>query len=226
MATPTKFGALRGTKNTAFSSQTVSAVSLGNITTTGSIMSSSLSLLDNPSSRMPNTGPREFSSGTHIYMTKKALSSGTFAYNGNTFVIARVSTTLSGVSKTNLVFMGVGAVNERAILEYKHNVGVKYLTAWKAGRITYTGKLADGTARGSRLIWLNADGTAVSAPSTLSTTYPFDIAAGTATGVVNDTAARPTRAIPGRLVMLADFVKKTRATSSGNFYYYKAITGM
>jgi hypothetical protein len=39
-----------------------------------------------------------------------------------------------------------------------------------------------------------------------------------------DSAANPTRAIPGELVMKADFV--TLTTSGGDFFDYKAITGM
>ena len=48
---------------------------------------------------------------------------------------------------------------------------------------------------------------------------------GGSTGQKTDSAANPTRAIPGELVMKVDFVTTAVATG-GDFFDYKAITGM
>jgi len=46
-----------------------------------------------------------------------------------------------------------------------------------------------------------------------------------ATASRSDSAANPTRAVPGELVMKVDFVTLTVA-SGGDFFDYKPITGM
>ena len=53
----------------------------------------------------------------------------------------------------------------------------------------------------------------------------FDISDGDATDVAADSAAEPTRAVPGELVMKVDFVTLS-VSSGGDFFDYKAITGM
>ena len=53
----------------------------------------------------------------------------------------------------------------------------------------------------------------------------FDISDGDATDVAADSAAEPTRAVPGELVMKVDFVT-LGVSSGGDFFDYKAITGM
>jgi hypothetical protein len=52
----------------------------------------------------------------------------------------------------------------------------------------------------------------------------WDLRDGNATDQAVDDAARPTRAVPGELVMKIDFVNE--GLSGGNFFDYKPITGM
>ena len=55
--------------------------------------------------------------------------------------------------------------------------------------------------------------------------FMYDIADGNATNIAFDSAAQPTRALPGELVLKVDFVTLTVA-SGGDFFDYKPITGM
>ena len=48
---------------------------------------------------------------------------------------------------------------------------------------------------------------------------------GNASDIAADSAAEPTRAVPGELVMKVDFVT-LGVSSGGDFFDYKAITGM
>ena len=53
----------------------------------------------------------------------------------------------------------------------------------------------------------------------------YDIADADAADQAVDSAATPTRAIPGELVMKVDFVNLSVSTG-GDFFDYKPITGM
>lgn len=231
MAVPGKTGHLRTTANADFVKQTYGGVILGNATT-NAVITKALSLIDALEDNFGviyNVNPREFDSGDHIYRTKKPLSGGTFAYNAakaGTWVISRIATSLSGVSKTNLLFMAQGALR-RPILDFQHDFGAKLLTAWRANLFTWTGNLDNGNKIKSRRLWLTAGSRNTSggaAPSSLATTNMYDIVDGDATDKAVDSAATPTRAVPGEFVMKVDFVTKT--TSGGDFFNYKAITGM
>lgn len=231
MAVPGKTGHMRTTANGAFVKQTYGGTVLGN-STTNAVITKSFSLIDaledNALSGY-NVNPREFDSGDHIYRTKKILSGGTFAYNAakaGTWVIAKIATTLSGVSKTNLLFMGQGALR-KAILDFQHDFGAKLLTAWRANLFTWTGNLDNGNKIKSRRLWLNSSNRNTSggaALTSLATTNMLDIADGDATDKAVDSASTPTRAVPGEFVMKVDFVTKT--TAGGDFFDYKPITGM
>jgi hypothetical protein len=225
MAVPTKFGAVRNTTGSTFTSQTVGGVVMG-IESTAGPLTKSFSILD---AITLNHGlnadalPRLKASG--IYTTKKALEAGTFAYNAaraGTWVISRITTSLSGVANTRMLFMASNSA--RSIASFKHDIGVKMLTAWRTQRFAWTGKLANGNPVNSRTLWLNGDGTAVAKPATLGTTFMFDLRDGNATDVAVDDAANPTRAIPGEFVLRADLVGA--GLSSGNHFTYKPITGM
>ena len=61
------------------------------------------------------------------------------------------------------------------------------------------------------------------APDALNEDF-WDPAAGS-TSANSDSAANPTRAVPGELILLNDFVDADISTS-GNFFDYKSITGM
>jgi hypothetical protein len=228
MAVPTKFGAVRNTVGGAFTQQVIGGVVMG-INTTSTILTEGMTLMEGvvlADGNAANALPRERTS-TGIYRAAKIVSGGTFAYNAarnNTWIVAKMSTSIGGVSSDKLLFMGQGATNGRSIAEFRHDIGVKMLTAWVNGRFSWTGKLADGSSKASRIMWLNAAGTAVSAPSTLSTTFMRDLADGNATDMAVDSATNPTRSIPGEFVLRADFV--TAGLSGGNFFDYKPITGM
>lgn len=224
MAVPTKTGAVRNTTGGAFTSQTVGSVIAGNNNTSGPA-TASLSLMEMvPLTYDKSVLPNEQTSG--IYTTKKPLSSGTFAYNAakaGTWIISRISTTLSGVANTKLLFMSRDNLSGKTIHEFKHDFGAKLLTAWVANRFAWTGKLANGTSIKNRRLWMNADGTAAAAPSSLSGVFMFDIADGNATNKAVDDAANPTRSIPGEFIIRNDFV--TVNTTGGNFFDYKPVTG-
>lgn len=226
MATTTKFGAYKNTANGTFVRQTIGGVILGVSST--SIITRNLPIITgltlNSHRRMDVTPRQRTSSG--IYRADKILSSGTFNYNSakfGTWVISGIATSLAGVANNNILFMAAGT-RSRPIAEYQHDVGVKMLSAWLSRSFAWTGKLASGATKNSRQMWLSADGTSVSAPVSLSTTFMKDIALNSVAAQANDNAARPTRAIPGEFTLRADLV--TAGLSGGNFFDYKPITGM
>ena len=165
-----------------------------------------------------------------LYNTKLPLSSGTFAYNAakaKTWVITRFTSSLSGVAKNNLLFMGIGSLR-KPIADFQHDFGAKLLTAWRANLFTWLGVLDNGNKIKSRRLWLTSGSrntSGGSAPSSLKAVNMFDLTAKNATNKATDKAASPTRALPGRLVIMVDFVTKTPATG-GNYFNYKPITGM
>ena len=87
----------------------------------------------------------------------------------------------------------------------------------------WTGRLDDGTPLFSRTNWINTAGDGVGLPVAANENphQPED----NALGQKSDSAANPTRAIPGELVMKVDFVDTSVATG-GDFFDYKPITGM
>ena len=98
----------------------------------------------------------------------------------------------------------------------------------RRNRYSRTGYLLNGDTKvkkRSANLFLSATGHAHHTPATNTTTNMWDIADGNASDRAADSAANPTRAIPGELVMKADFVTLA-VTSGGDFFDYKAITGM
>lgn len=232
MAVPGKFGAVKNTAGGSFTRQTYGGTVLG-IEGNSTIITKDLSLLDGVYNNQLGgytALPKESTASGKLYNATKALSSGTFAYNAakaRTWVISRIATSLSGVSKTNLLFMGVGSLR-KPIMDFQHDFGAKLLTAWRANLFTWTGVLDNGNKIKSRRLWLTAGSrntSGGSAPSSLSTTNMWDLTAKNATNKATDEAATPTRAIPGELVLMVDFVTKTPA-SGGSYFNYKPITGM
>lgn len=231
MTVPAKTGYLKNTANGTFVKQRYGGTVMG-ISGDSTILTKDLSIMDGLTDNQLagyNALPIESTASGKLYNAKKALSSGTFAYNAakaRTFVISRIATTLSGVSKTNLLFMGIGS-RRKAIMDFEHDLGAKLLTAWRANLFSWMGLLDDGTKIKSRRLWLKStDRTFVggAAPASLKAVNMFDLADGNASNKAVDKASTPTRAIPGRLVMKVDFVTKT--TSGGDFFSYKPITGM
>jgi len=234
MATTTKFGAVKNTSGGSFVRQRINGVVLGIEATGTNPVSASLSIMDNlplTDAKMSNADPRERSSSVGIYRAKKILSGGTFLYNAavnRTFVIARIATALAGVAATNLLFMGQASKGVKTIHDFNHDFGVKMLTLWVNNRFSWTGRLANGTSKLSRTMWLSADGSAVATPSSLGGVFMRDLADGNATDKAVDHAVQvsPTlgvRAIPGEFTLRIDFV--TAGLSGGNFFDYRPITG-
>jgi len=200
---------------------------------TGTVITKSLTLLDGVATAADsNTLPSVTASG--IYNVQKALSGGTFAYSqAGKYVIARSSATLSGVAKTQLLTMGRGN-SRKSIAQFYGSYGAKLLTAWRNNQWSWTHTLDSGAKiTNMRINWLNAAGTAAASPDSLSSKN--NAGAANASGMVNpvggavgyfiDSAANPTRAIPGELVMKVDFVTLS-VGSGGDFFDYKPITGM
>jgi len=215
---------LKNTTGGAFVAQRQGGTLLGN-GTTGSVITKSFLIKDATDADIKVPFPVASSSG--IYGTQKALSSGTFAYfAADKYVILTSSTTLSGVASTEMLIPGADKGDRRAIMEFQHDFGAEIAKFFLRGRYEYTGRLRDGTKlkKRSATLFTNAAGTAHHVPSR-GTTFMYDIADGDATNKAFDSAARPTRAIPGELVMKVDFVTLSVSTG-GDFFDYKPITGM
>ena len=213
---------LRNTTGGSFSSTRQGGTILGN-TTVGSVISKALSLIDNAIEYPTSPLPVALDNG--LVGAGKALSSGTFAYfEAGKYVIKTISDTISGVATNAVLSPAADNGDRRSINRFRHDFGVRLLTKWRANEFSWTGVLDDGTKIKSRLNWLNAAGDGAEAPATLTDSDMWDPVAG-ATSPNSDSAANPTRAIPGELVMKADFVDLSVATG-GDFFDYKPITGM
>ncbi len=169
MAVPSNNSHLKNTTGGTFVSQTQGGTILGNDNTDG-VITKSLTLLDGvavaPDSNML---PSVTASG--IYNVQKALSAGTFGYSEEgKYVIARSSSTLSGVSKTQLLTMGRGD-NRKSIATFQGDYGAKLLTGWRQNQFSWTGTLDSGaTITNMRINWLNSSGTAAASPAELDGT--------------------------------------------------------
>lgn len=221
MAVPSSNNHLRNTSGGAFSAQTQGGTVLGN-TTAGDVVTKVLALKDNAADFGRAPIPVQAANG--LIANQKVLSGGTFAYQaeGN-YVIRTISGTISGVSSTNVLIPGSDSNTRRSIHQFEHAYGAKTVTKYRANQYTLTGTLNSGASNVSRLIWLNSAGNAAQAPAALNENM-FDIADGNASDRAADSAANPTRDIPGELVMKVDFVT-TSVTSGGDFFDYKPITG-
>jgi len=194
---------------------------LGN-ETTGTVITKALSLKDNATAWNDGTKPRVLNDG--LQGNQKAVSAGTFAYEvAGKYVIAASSSTLSGVASTKMLITARGSVLN-SINQFIHNFGADTTSLMRKNRFARVGFFNNGNKVVSRYLWLNAAGTAIAKPTTLTGNDPWNPVSG-ATARKSDSAANPTRAIPGELVMKVDFVTLGVA-SGGDFFDYKAITGM
>ena len=213
---------LVNTTGGAFVDTTEGGTILGNMTT-GTVITKALGLKDNAIMFGGGTLPKLLADGLNA--NQKVLSAGTFAYSvAGKYVIAASSDTISGVSKDNILITGRGS-DLNSILQFQHDFGADVTSLMRANRFSRVGFFNNGNKISSRKLWLNAAGTAVATPSTLTSTNMWDLADGNASDRAADSAANPTRAIPGELVMKVDFVDLSIATG-GDFFDYKAITGM
>lgn len=204
-------------KNTAGGSYTAqrqggTIVGLSAATTT---ITKAISIKDvNTPNTSITTGPKELS-GAKTYNTQKILSAGTFAYNSNirganTWIMTRVTTTLAGVAKTFLQFIA----NTTSGPKYPYFIKDNYDNATsniRKGLFSRTGYNPDGTKIKARQPWVTISGQSY-APT------------GTAGADFGTSGSIPTRALPGELYILTNFVNYNPATSS-NKYNYSPITG-
>lgn len=213
---------LRNTTGGAFTEQTQGGSLLGN-TTTGTVITKALALKDNAAAFVDSL-PKALDNG--LVGAKKALSGGTFAYEvAGQYVIRTISTTLSGVSSDKVLIPARADNSTPPIAKFRHDFGADTTSLIRKNRFARVGFLNNGNKLSSRRLFLNAAGTAAAAPSTLTGGFMFDIADGNASNMAFDSAAEPTRAVPGELVLKVDFVTLTVA-SGGDFFDYKPITGM
>ena len=213
---------LKNTSGGTFTAQTQGGTVLGN-TSTGTVITKSLSLLDN-GAPFTATLPSERANG--LVANQKVLSGGTFAYDvAGQYVIRTISATLSGVASTKVLIPSSAAEATPPIAKFRHAFGADTTSLMRKNRFARAGYFNNGNKVNSRRLWLNAAATAVAAPSTLTGGFMFDLADGNASNMAADSAAEPTRAVPGELVMKVDFVTLTVA-SGGDFFDYKPITGM
>ena len=221
MAVPSGNNDKRNTSGGAFTATTEGGTILGNMTT-GTVITNALALKDNAVEWAQGTLPRVLADGLNA--NQKILSGGTFAYAvaGN-YVIKTISTTISGVS-SNAMLIPDNAGPHYPIAQFQHDFGADVTSLMRANRFSRVGFFNNGNKISSRKLWLNAAGTAVATPSTLTSTNMWDLADGNASDRAADSAANPTRTIPGELVIKADWVDLGFA--GGNFNDYKAITGM
>ena len=214
---------LKNTAGGTFTAVTEGGTILGN-TTTGTNITKALALKDNATVFNDGTKPKVLANG--LSTNQKVISGGAFAYEvAGKYVIASVSDTLAGVANTKILITGRGNDNN-AIHQFLHSFGAKTVTALRAGRFSWTSTKRTGAAIGARINWLQvASGgmDTATAPEALNEDMVNPV--GGSTGQKTDSAANPTRAIPGELVMKVDFVTTAVATG-GDFFDYKAITGM
>jgi hypothetical protein len=221
MAVPSSNNHLVNTVGGSFTATVQGGTILGNGTSSGPV-ANALLLLDAVDGLASGMGPKEVANG--LSANTKSYSSGTFAYFADgQYVIRTISATLSGVANTTILIPGSDVNSRRPIHQFEHSFGAKTVTKFRAGQFTLTGTLASGASNVSRLMWLNSGGTAAAAPAALNENM-YDIADGDATDRAADSAASPTRAIPGEFVMKADFVDLSVSTG-GDFFDYKPITG-
>ena len=223
MAVPANTAAyLVNTTGGAFSAQTQGGTILGN-TSTGTVITKALALKDNATD-FPNP-PFPTNTANGSVSNHKPYTAGTFGYNAaGKYIIAASSTTISGVASTKTLITSASRID--ATHRFMQSFGAKTVTAFRAGRFSWTSTKRTGAAIAARINWLQvASGgmDTATAPASLNENM-WDPSAGT-TSANSDNAANSTRAVPGTFVMKVDFVDLDEATG-GDFFVYKAITGM
>ena len=229
---------LLNTTGGAFSTITEGGTILGN-TSTGTAITKALALKDNAVTWVRGTLPMAQAAGANngLHGAQQtgvggSQTAGTFAYSvAGKYVIASSSDTLSGVANTKILITGRGKDMD-AIHQFQGKFGAKTVTAFRLNRFSWTHTKSHSPAGGTpsaRHNWLDVATAGMSSPSvpaafTGNDAKMWDPVNDTWTNS-SDSAANPTRAIPGELVMKVDFVTLTPA-AGGDFFDYKAITGM
>ena len=237
---------LRGTQNTAFSSQNQGGTLLGNdkVSSPASPVSNLFPLKDNAAAQ-DDAGPVVGDSTNPWGQKVISGSTGGFAYqSAGEYTIMASSTKIAGDTSTEMLIPGADSnLGRNAIHQFQHDFGSPIASLLRANRYAKVGYLNDGTKlklRSARL-WMNAAGSAEISPTWPNTGLygnnpwaPGGTARNGSGAFAQDTdvAANPTRAIPGRLVMKANFVNSeldpwtASVVKGSDFYTYKAITGM
>jgi hypothetical protein len=220
---------LVNTTGGAFSATTEGGTILGN-TSTGTAITKALALKDNAAPFAKGTLPANSANGL-IGNSGCLGGGGTFAYSvAGKYVIAASSDTLSGVANTKILITGRGK-DLKAISAFQGSYGAKTVTAFRLNRFSWTHTKSHSPAAGTpsaRHNWLDvatAGMSTASVPASLNEEMWSQTAAAAAADA--DHAVPPTlkRSLPGELVMKVDFVVTDKATG-GDFFDYKAITGM
>ena len=191
-------------------------------------------LLPKPWALKDNAAP--FSKGTLPSRSSNGLignsgvlgGGGTWAYNAaGKYVIAASSDTLNGSANTKILITGRGA-DMNAIQRFHHSFGAKTVTAFRLNRFSWTHTKSHSPAQGTpsaRHNWLDVATAGMSsptAPASLNENMWDPVA--DATSANSDSAANPTRAVPGELVMKVDFVTTSiDAAGAGDFFDYAPI---
>ena len=221
MAVPSGNSHLQNTAGGAYTEQSQGRTILGN-QTVGSAVTNALSLIDNTVDWDKGALPRVLNNG--LSANQKAFASGTFAYaSSGEYLIRTIADSISGVASDDLLVPGSEVAGRRPIHKFRHDFGAAVASKYRANEYTLTGTKSDGTVNRSRLIWLDSSGLNPEAPSAIDN-FMYDIADGDSLDLAADSAAEPTRDIPGELVLKVDFVDLNVATG-GDFFDYKPITG-
>ena len=207
MPVPSSNSHLKNTTGGSFTKQTQGGTIVG-LTTATTIITKAISVKDvNALDQSIYPGPKELTTSGKIYNAQKILSGGTFAYNAaknGTWVLSRVSTTLAGVSKTFLQFMG-SVVPDTSFPYYLARNYVDNTSKVRKNLFSKTGYDTSGNKILKRTTWV---------------TNPT----GSAGADFGTSGQVPTRAVPGELFILTNFVDYSVSTSS-NYYNYPVITG-
>lgn len=201
---------LKNTAGGSFANQTYGGTIVG-LSTATTIITKAILVKDiNTNDTVNNTLPKLLA-GSKTYNTAKILSAGTFAYNAaknGTWVLTRVTTTLAGVSKTFLQSMGnVGYAPSLAY--FVRDNWVNTTSLFRTAQFSLTGYSTTGTGFNGKI---KARTPWITGPT------------GTAGADFGTSGSLPSRAYPGELYILTNFIDYRPATSS-NKYYYSPITG-
>jgi len=178
-----------------------------------SVITKAIEYKDINASDQTTTTLPQLLSGARSYNTAKVLSAGTFAYNAaknRTWVMTRLTTTLAGVTQTFLQFVGAAANTPSLAFFVRDN----YTNETSLIRLNYfsrTGYASNGTGFNGKI-------------KARTTWIPGHTPTATAGTDFGTSTSLPTRAYPGELYILNNFVNYNPATSS-NKYYYSPITG-
>lgn len=206
MPVPINNNHLQNTTGGSFTRQTYGGTIVGLSSSTPVITKAILVKDINTNDSSIYTGPKEIT-GTSVYNTKKILSGGTFAYNAaknRSWVISRITTSLAGVANTFLLSMG-NIIPLNSFPYYTARNSINNTSLVRKSQFSLTGYDSNGDKIKKRTTWITNPSSSAGSDFGTSTQLP-------------------TRAVPGELFILTNFVDYSVSTSS-NYYNYPPITG-